>query len=108
MPELSCRQACRKDLPRLVEIYNGVIAEGGFTADLHPFNLAQRQSWFDAHQQPPFLIYVVEIDCSIVGYFYFSPWRAGRAALKHVAEVSYYLSPEVREGDESLPGRKTG
>ena len=96
MSEVTHRQARQSDLPRLVDIYNGVIREGGFTADLAPLTLEQRQSWFEAHRRPPFLIYVVELNHEVVGYFYFSPWRDGRAALKHVAEVSYYLAPEAR------------
>ena len=90
------RLATAADLPRLVDIYNQVIAEGGFTADLHPYTLEQRQDWFNTHQQTPFLLYVVETNRQLQGYFYFSPWRSGRAAMHQVAEVSYYLAREAR------------
>ena len=92
MPNITHRTATEADLPRLVEIYNTVIVEGGFTADLTPYTLEQRRGWFDAHQQGPFRIYVVELEGEVAGYFYFSPWRDGRAALKRVGEVSYYLA----------------
>ena len=96
MPEVNQRLATSADLPRLVEIYNQAIVEGGCTADLVPFTLEQRQEWFLAHQQAPYLIYVLEEDGEVLGYFYFSPWRGGRAALRAVAEVSYYLAREAR------------
>jgi len=96
MPEIVYRHAIEDDLPRLLEIYNDVICEGGFTADLEPYNLEQRRAWFEAHRDAPFLVYVLETGQGVVGYFYFSPWRSGRAALARVAEVSYYLAKEAR------------
>ena len=90
------RQAAKADLPELLAIYNAIIAEGGFTADLTPYSLEQRQSWYEDHRQPPFLIYIVEVQKQIQGYFYFSPWRSGRAAMRQVAEVSYYLNQKAR------------
>ncbi|PLY11711.1 MAG: N-acetyltransferase [Desulfuromonas sp.] len=96
MSEVRHRLAMANDLPRLLEIYNRVIEEGGFTADLEPYTLAQRQVWFDEHRHAPFQIYVVEVDTEVLGYFYLSPWRGGRKALRSVAEVSYYLAAEAR------------
>ena len=96
MANATHRPVTQADLPKLVALYNAIIAEGGFTADLAPYSLAQRQSWFNDHRQPPFQIHVVEIDQQIQGYFYFSPWRSGRAAMRQVAEVSYYLAKEAR------------
>lgn len=96
MSELHHRLATAADLPRLVEIYNQAILEGGCTADLVPYTLEQRREWFAAHQQAPFQIHVLEEAGEVCGYFYFSPWRGGRAALREVAEVSYYLAAEAR------------
>lgn len=96
MLEATHRPAIKADLPHLLAIYNDIIAEGGFSADLTPYSLEQRQGWFSAHQQSPFLIYVVEMNNQIMGYFYFSPWRSGRAAMRQVAEISYYLAKESR------------
>lgn len=96
MSEVNQRLATAADLPRLVEIYNQAILEGGCTADLEPFTLEQRQGWFDSHRQAPFQIYVLEEAGELLGYFYFSAWRGGRVALREVAEVSYYLACEAR------------
>jgi len=96
MTAIKHRPARKPDLTRLTEIYNAVIAEGGFTADLAPYTTAQRRPWFEEHSQAPFLIYVLKDSSQILGYFYFSPWRSGRAAMREVAEVSYYLAKEAR------------
>ncbi len=96
MSNATHRPATKADQPKLVALYNAIIAEGGFSADLSPYSLAQRQPWFNEHQSAPFQIHVVEIDQQILGYFYFSTWRGGRAALSQVAEVSYYLSKQAR------------
>lgn len=90
------RHAQARDLPRLTEIYNQVIAEGGLTADLEPYTVNERHRWFESHQQAPFLIYILEDSSRIFGYFYFSAWRSGRAAMSEVAEVSYYLAADAR------------
>ena len=96
MSRATHRPARESDLPALVEIYNQIIAEGGHTADLAPFSLEQRRPWFEAHQTPPYEVQVVEVDGQAVGYFYLTPWRNGRAALRRVAEVSYYLARGAR------------
>lgn len=38
-------------------------------------------------------LYVLEIDQCIDRYIYLSPYRPGRFAMRHTAEVSYYLHP---------------
>ena len=90
------RPATKAYLPKLVTLYNAIISEGGFSADLTPYTLEQRQPWFNDHQCAPFQIHVVEINQQIQGYFYFSAWRNGRAAMHQVAEISYYLAKEAR------------
>lgn len=96
MSNPSLRVAREEDLPRLVDIYNEVILEGGFTADLRPYTIAQRRPWFNDHLIPPFQIHLVIEDDLVLGYFYLSPWRDGRAAMRQVAEVSYYLTSSAR------------
>jgi len=96
MQSVNHRLATLADLPRLVEIYNQAILEGGCTADLEPYTAEQRRPWFDGHQREPFRIYVVEAAGVVAGYFYFSAWRGGRTALRTVAELSYYFDQSVR------------
>lgn len=96
MNAMTHRPATETDRTHLVALYNTIISEGGFTADLKPYTLEQRLPWFIAHQSAPYQIHVVELDQKLCGYFFFSPWRDGRAAMREVAEVSYYLAQEVR------------
>lgn len=90
------RQALIEDLPVLTAIYNSIIIEGEITADLSTYSIDERRPWFDTHVLKPFEIFVLEKNGTILGYFYFSPWRQGRAALKKVAEISFFLDKKAR------------
>jgi len=89
------RDARTEDLAVITDIYNAVILEGGLTADLALFSIESKQGWFRELQKSQD-IFVVEKDSVVTGYFYFSPWRSGREALKHVAEISFYISSHYR------------
>jgi L-amino acid N-acyltransferase YncA len=89
------RPAHANDLKDIVYIYNSIIAEGGFTADLTPYTVTAKQEWFNSLAQKN-NIFIIENDQTLAGYFYFSPWRPGREALKSVAEVSFFISKEYR------------
>ena len=43
--------ARREDLPEIVAIYNSTIASRQATADLLPVSVAERETWFAAHQR---------------------------------------------------------
>jgi len=90
------RNALLTDLPRIVEIHNDIIREGGLTADTTPYAVEEKRKWFEEMRKKPFAIQVLEVDEVVAGYVYLSPWRNGRAALQHVAEISYYLSYSFR------------
>lgn len=92
----SIRHADINDLPRIVEIYNGVISEGNYTADLTTYDVAAKQSWFDTVSSDAYGIYVLEANNMVQGYGYLSPWRGGRQSLSGVAEISFYLCADVR------------
>ena len=81
----------RKDLEDLVEIYNQSIAAGQITADLTPFTTADRTEWFEGHAPDKHPILVAEKEKMIVGYLTLSEYRSGRNALRHTAEVSYFI-----------------
>jgi L-amino acid N-acyltransferase len=90
------RKAQEKDLPEIRDIYNDVIKEGGFTADLDFVSIVDRKRWFAEHRSEPYDIYVLEVDNNVIAYFYFSPWRKGRAALNKVAEISFFVHAGYR------------
>lgn len=85
------RLAKYEDLEALVEIYNQAIETRRCTADMEPFTIEERISWYETHQSLEYPLYVYEADDTVVGYIYLSGYRPGRRAMKFTAEVSYYI-----------------
>lgn len=85
------RPAERRDLPRLTEIYNQAIRAGTCTCDLTEFTEAERLPWFQEHQDRAWPLLVYELEGRAAGYAYLTSYRKGREALRHFAEVSYYV-----------------
>lgn len=88
---MNIRIAKIEDLGAMVEIYNQAIAVGQKTADLTPVSVEERKTWFQAHPADRYPILVAEQDGTILGYLTLSAYRPGRMALRHTAEVSYYV-----------------
>jgi L-amino acid N-acyltransferase len=88
---MSIRLAKNEDLESLVEIYNQAIVTHRCTADMDIFAVEERVSWFEEHQSLEYPMYVYEIDSKVVGYLYFTGYRPGRRAMRHTAEISYYI-----------------
>jgi phosphinothricin acetyltransferase len=90
------RKAQIADLPLIVDILNDVIAEGGLTADISPYTIEEKKNWFAQTSISPLFIQVLIVDDIIAGYVYLSAWRNGRGAVRHVAEISYFLAKRYR------------
>jgi len=88
---MNIRIAKTEDLEAVVEIYNQSIAAGEKTADITPFSLDDRKSWFNGHTPDKYPILVAEDAESVVGYLTISAYRPGRMALRYTAEVSYFV-----------------
>ncbi len=88
---MKIRIARVEDLRALVEIYNQAIAIRQKTADITPVSVADRKAWFDEHKPDQYPILVAKQDGALLGYLTISPYRPGRMALRHTAEVSYYV-----------------
>ena len=84
------RLATRQDLPRLIEIFNQSVSARS-TAVLEAVTVKEKQSWFEEHAMDQYPILVGESENRVLGYLYLSPYRPGRAALIHTAEVSYFV-----------------
>ena len=82
------------DLEKIVEIYNQAIAAGEKTADITPVTVNDRKKWFKGHTPVKYPILVAEDGESIVGYLAINAYRPGRMALRHTAEVSYFIQFE--------------
>ena len=88
---MNIRIAELKDLGAMVEIYNQSITAGQKTADTTPVTIDDRQRWFKSHTPGKYPIIVAEVKESIVGYLSISAYRSGRNALRHTAEVSFFI-----------------
>ncbi len=86
------RTAVAADLRAIDAIYNEAVARRFQTADLAPMPAAERQAWFAEHQEPRYPVLVAVFDDAVIGYATLSPWRPGRAATAHAAELSYYVA----------------
>ncbi len=92
MTNFIIRKAILEDLPKLTAIYNEAI-QARQTADSIPMSVADRQSWFDSHQQVKYPLFAIEKEGIVCGYSTLSAYRGGRHALRYVVEISYYLDP---------------
>ena len=88
-------------LPALTAIYNQAIASRTATADMEPATVQQRRDWLADHSADQYPVYVAEIAGKVVGYASLSRYRRGRQALRHTAEISYFV-------DENFQRRGVG
>jgi L-amino acid N-acyltransferase YncA len=98
------RDATVEDLPVIIEIYNTSIPGRMATADVEPVTVASRMDWFTAHTPDRRPLWVLEVDGKIKAWFSFRSFY-GRAAYRHTAEVSVYVSPDYHHqklGDRLL------
>lgn len=86
------RLALKKDLPAIVDIYNQAIQTKQSTGDLQPVQVGDRVAWFQAHPAEKYPIFAMEENGRMVGWCSISAYRQGRAAFRHTAEISYYIS----------------
>jgi phosphinothricin acetyltransferase len=94
---MNIRLSNLNDLEATVEIYNQAIVTHQSTADTNTFTVNERLEWFNDHQCNEYPLYVYEIDSKVVGYIYFTGYRPGRKAMKHTAEISYYIHNDYRQ-----------
>lgn len=94
---MQIRLAGNGDLPRINEIYNQAVRQRFCTAHLSPVTMDYRRAWFLEHAQGRYPVFVACEDERVTGWISFGPYRSGREALAHVAEVSYYVDEKERE-----------
>ena len=88
---MTMRFAKQEDLHQIVAIYNQAIAAGQRTGDTEPVSAESRTQWFKSHSAEKYPLIVKVKDASVIGYLSISAHRPGRAALRHTAEVSFYV-----------------
>lgn len=85
------RNATLDDNIRITEILNQAIEAGNATAILKTFKPGERVEWLQEHLGEKYVVFVAEIDDRVVGWLSLSPYRKGRQAFKHLAEITYYI-----------------
>ncbi len=97
--DLTLRIAVQNDLPAIVEIYNQAIRLQTATADLSPVSVERQKTWFTEHAPDTYPIFLAEKQNNVAGWCSISPYRAGRMALRHTAEISLFVhESDRREG----------
>lgn len=91
---IKIRLAEERDLLAVDTIYNYWIKSECSTADTIPYSREEREVWFSEHPSDRYPVYIAESGVKVAGYFSFSPYRKRREALKYVAEISYFVSPD--------------
>ena len=92
---LEYRDATNDDLPRIVEIYNSIIAGRMVTADTEPVTVQSRIVWFKAHDpvcRPLWMVMDRDINIGWVSF----QWFYGRPAYNGTAEISIYIDERYR------------
>ena len=88
---MQIRKATKADLESITGILNQGIRWGRATAYLEELLPEQRQEWFENHGRYPYAVFIAEDADDILGYLSLGPYRAGKKAFGHVAEVSYFV-----------------
>ena len=85
------RLAAEDDVLAITEIYNQAVALKSATADITPLSEENRRAWLTEHRADKYPVFVADQQGCVVGYSSLSPYRPGRRALRHTAEISYYV-----------------
>jgi len=85
------RKVIKQDIPQITNIYNQAVEAGQKTADTILASDSEMNRWLENHMSTNYPVWVAEEKKSIIGYLSISAHRPGRYALRHTAEVSYYV-----------------
>jgi len=88
---IKIRRAKLADNVRITDILNQAILAGNATAILNTFEPEDRLEWLQEHSGEKYVVFVAELDNKVVGWLSLSPYRKGRQAFNHLAEITYYI-----------------
>lgn len=91
---LEIRQATKKDLSAITEIYNDAVLNTTATFDIEPKSNSEQKEWFGKHTGKYAIIVALE-DNIIVGWASLSPW-SDRRAYSNTADIAVYIKDEFR------------
>jgi phosphinothricin acetyltransferase len=93
---MNIRDAKIEDVEHINNIHNQAIAEKFKVSYLTPWTKDRRFEWFKEHNSEEYPIFVAEIDHTVVGFVYVTPYRPERIALKQTAELSCFIDKDHR------------
>lgn len=88
------RDADKRDLPAITDIYNDAIINTTATFDTKPKSYEEQEIWFEAHG-PEYPLMVLELDGVVVGWASLSRY-SDRCAYEKTAEISFYVKEVFR------------
>ncbi len=94
---MKIRLATEEDLAAINHIYNQVIPYEMSTADTVPYTMEERVEWFRRYDRIKYPVIVADTGKEVAGYFSFSPYRPRRLAMRHTAEISYFVDEKYRQ-----------
>ena len=86
---ITTRTAAPSDLGAIVDIYNQAVAAHA-TGHSDAVTVEDRRQWFEGHTAA-YPLLIADLDGAAVGWSSLSSYRPGRGALRHTAELSYYV-----------------
>jgi len=95
--ERTIRKIEKADLDAVNQIYNQAVMSKYQTAETEETSLAYRLHWYEEHLSGNYPVFVMEELGEVVGWISLGEYRKGRRALRHTAEVSFYIRKD-RQG----------
>lgn len=92
---MQIRHAKQQDLEAIVSIYNETIDSRMATADLFPVSVADKQAWFEAHDNNHYPLWVMIENDAVVAWLSAHAYHT-RPAYAGSAEVSVYVAKQHR------------
>lgn len=89
------REANKKDLEDILEIYNDAIMNTTAIYTYKPETLEEKKQWYEKKKQGDYPLLVFEEDNRVVGFATFGPFRAW-PAYKYTIEHSIYVHKDYR------------
>lgn len=87
--------ASRNDLEKIVATYNSTVASRMVTADLEEVTVADKEAWFNSHNQTNRPLWIILVGGNYSGWMSFNSFY-GRPAYNGTVEVSIYLEENAR------------
>ncbi len=95
--ERTIRKIEKTDLDAVNQIYNQAVRSKYQTAETEETSLVYRLHWYEEHLSGNYPVFVMEELDEVVGWISLGEYRKGRRALRHTAEVSFYIRKD-RQG----------